>query len=71
VAGSIGYAAGGYTIVNRVPNNDTVSSLGFGFSLGLPISHAVGVKLYYIGGRTQVSTGQDSDTFAAAISVMW
>ena len=71
VAGSVGYAGGGRTSVNGVSNNDKASGLGFGFSLGLPISRAVGVKLFYIGNRTQVGTGQDSDTFAAAISVMW
>ena len=52
-------------------NHDNESSLGFGFSVGLPISHDVGVKLYYLGARTEVHTGQDWDTFAAAISVMW
>jgi hypothetical protein len=71
VAGSLGYAGGGTTTVNGVSNNDNESNVGFGFSVGLPISHTVGVKLYYIGGRTEASTGQDSDTFAAAFSVMW
>lgn len=71
VAGSLGYAGAGATSVNGVSNNDSQSNLGFGFSVGIPISHAVGVKLYYIGGRTEVHTGQDADTFAAAISVMW
>ena len=71
VAGSFGYAGGGTTSVNGVSKNDSESNLGFGFSLGLPLSRNVGVKLYYIGSRTQTSTGQDADTFAAAISVMW
>jgi hypothetical protein len=71
VAGSFGYAGGGTTIVNGVSNNDSESSIGFGFSVGLPISRAVGVKLYYLGARTETSTGQNSDTFAAALSVMW
>jgi hypothetical protein len=71
VAGSAGYSTGGITTVNGVPNNDTQSNLGFGFSLGLPISRAVGVKLAYVGARTQVGSGMDSDTFLCALSVMW
>lgn len=71
VAGSFGYAGGGTTSVNGVSNNDSQSSIGWGFSVGLPLSHAVGVKLYYLGNQTEVHTGQDSNTFAAAISVMW
>jgi Putative MetA-pathway of phenol degradation len=70
-AGSIGYAGGGTTTVNGVSNDDNESNLAFGFSVGLPISRAVGVKLYYIGSRTQTDTGQDTDTFAGAISVMF
>ncbi|MGO8838005.1 MAG: transporter [Limisphaerales bacterium] len=71
VAGSFGYSGGGNATINGVSKNDSESSVGFGFSVGLPISRAVGVKLYYIGTRSEVHTGQDSDTFAAAISVMW
>lgn len=71
VAGSFGYAGGGTTSVNGVSNQNNESNLGFGFSIGLPLSRDVGVKLYYIGSRTQTSTGQDADTFAAALSVMW
>jgi hypothetical protein len=71
VAGSFGYAGGGTTSVNGVSNHDNESNIGWGFSVGLPLSHAVGVKLYYIGTRTETNTGQNTDTFAAAISVMW
>ncbi len=70
-AGSIGYAGGGTTSVNGRTNNNDQSSIGFGFSVGLPISHTVGVKLYYLGSRTQVGTGVDSDTYAIALSVMF
>jgi hypothetical protein len=34
-------------------------------------SRAVGVKVGYIGTRTEVSTGMNTDSFIAAISVMW
>lgn len=70
-AASVGYAGGGTTTVNGASNDDRQSNLGFGFSVGLPLSRAVGVKLYYLGGRTEVHTGQNSDTFACALSAMW
>ena len=71
LAASVGYAAGGVTSVNGVSSDNNQSSIGWGFSVGLPISRAVGVKFGYTGTRTQVGTGMDSDTFACAISVMW
>ena len=71
VATSVGYAGGGVTTVNGVSNDNNQSSIGWGVSLGLPISRAVGVKFGYIGTRTQVGTGQDTDTFVCAVSVMW
>jgi hypothetical protein len=71
VAGSFGYSGGGNTSINGVSKNDDESNLGFGFSVGLPLSRNIGVKLYYIGTRTQTNTGQDTDTYATALSVMW
>ena len=70
-ATSFGYAGGGETFVNGVASKNSQENLGWGFSVGLPLSRVVGVKLAYIGTRTEVGTGFDSDTFAAAISVMW
>ena len=71
VSGSFGYAGGGTTTVNGNSNDNNQSNLGWGFALGLPINRAVGVKVGYIGTRTEVSTGMNTDTFLAAISVMW
>jgi hypothetical protein len=71
VSGSFGYAGGGTTTVNGISSNNDQSNIGWGLALGLPISRAVGVKFGYIGTRTQVGTGMDTDTFACAISVMW
>jgi hypothetical protein len=71
LASSMGYAGGGVTTVNGVSSDNNQSSVGWGISLGLPISRAVGVKFGYIGTRTQVGTGMDTDTFACAISVMF
>jgi hypothetical protein len=71
LSGSAGYAGGGETSVNEVPNENAQSNVGFGVGLGVPISRAVGLKFEYIGTRTQVRTGLDSDTFFCALSVMW
>lgn len=70
-AGSFGYNGGGLTTVNGVSSDNAQSNLGWGFSVGLPLSRAVGMKFGYIGTRTQVGTGMDSDTFISAVSVMW
>ena len=66
---SLAYGGGGDTSVNGASSHNTQENLGWGFSVGLPITRAVGVKFAYIGTRTQVGTGLDSDTFAAALSV--
>lgn len=71
LATSIGYGGGGETAVNSASNDNRQSNLGWGVSLGLPITRAIGVKLAYIGTRTQVRTGLDSDTFLCAFSVAW
>ena len=71
LAGSVGYGGGGVTTVNGVPNDNRQSNLGFGLGLGLPITRALGVKIAYIGTRTEARTGLDSDTFTCAVSVMF
>ena len=71
LSGSFGYAGGGTTTVNGVSSNNNQSNIGWGLGLGIPISRAVGMKFDYIGTRTQVGTGLDSDTFICAISVMF
>ena len=71
LAASLGYGDGGITIVNGIANNDRQNNLGFGLSLGVPITRAIGVKVGYTGTRTHARTGNDVDTFACAISMMW
>ena len=71
LSGSVGYAGGGTTTVNGVPSDNNQSNIGLGLALGLPITRAVGVKFAYIGTRTEVATGLNSDTFICAVSVMW
>ena len=71
VSGSFGYAGGGTTTVNGASNNNDQNNIGWGLALGIPINRAVGVKLAYIGTRTEAQTGLDSDTFTCALSVMF
>jgi hypothetical protein len=71
LAGSVGYSGGGVTAVNGDSSDNSQSNIGFGVGLGIPITRAVGVKIAYIGTRTQVQTGLDSDTFTCAVSVMF
>ena len=71
LAGSVGYLGGGVTAVDGVSSDNSQSNVGWGFSIGIPITRALGLKFAYIGTRTQVGTGLDSDTFAIALSVAW
>ena len=71
VAGSFGFGGGGETAVNGVSSGNSQSNLGWGLAVGVPVNHSVGMKFGYVGTRTQVGTGMDTDTFVAAISVMW
>ncbi len=68
---SFGYDGGGDITINGVSSNTTQENIGWGVGLGLPISRAVGLKFQYIGTRTQVGTGLDSDTFICALEVMF
>ncbi len=70
-AGSFGYAYGGESSVNGGDKNDLKENLGWGLSFGFPITRQIGAKIFYIGIRTQEPTGQDSDTFATALSYFW
>lgn len=71
VSGSAGYGYGGESSVNGVEKGDKKGNLVWAFSLGYPLNRSVGFKLAYISTRTQESTGFDSDTVAAAFTVLW
>ena len=71
VSGSAGYAGGGTTMVNGVTSRNNQEYIGWGVALGVPVNRAVGLKFAYIGTRTEVATGLNSDTILCAVSVMW
>lgn len=68
---SVGYGIGGETVVDGRRSDNEMDSLGWGISLGVPITRSLGVKFGYTGIRTHASTGMDSNTFSCALSYMW
>jgi hypothetical protein len=71
ISASTGYGYGGTSTINGKSTDDRKGNFGWGLSLGVPISRAAGFKLGYIGTRTDQDTGADTETFIAALSVMW
>lgn len=68
---SVGFDYGGETSINGEDKDDTNHNIGWGLSLGCPLSRKAGIKLAYIGTRTQKSTGLNSDTIAASFSLVF
>lgn len=66
-----GYGYGGKSTVNGAEKNDRKENLGWAVSLGFPITRQLGVKVGYLGTRTQKSIGQDTDSIAAGFLVFW
>jgi hypothetical protein len=66
-----GYFYGGESTVNGTEENDKRKSLAWALSLGYPVARRLGVKVAYLGNRTQRSIGQDSDSIALAFSFFW
>lgn len=71
VGGGVAYGIGGESTLNGAAKNDRKGNLVAGVSLGIPISKKVGIKLTYIGFRTQENVGGNTDNVAAALSVLW
>lgn len=68
---SAGYDYGGRSTVDGTKRDDRKQNLYWALSFGFPIARQLGVKLAYIGGRTQEDTGIDADTFTIGISAFW
>jgi len=68
---SAGYDYGGRSTVDGEEKDDRKQNIGWALSVGLPLSRHCGVKLAYIGTRTQESTGVDSDSFVVGLSAFW
>ena len=70
-AAGAGFGYGGQSTVNGENKNDRRENLGWTFSFGYPITPQLGVKVGYLGIRSQKSIGQDSDSIAVAFSFFW
>jgi hypothetical protein len=66
-----GYGYGGESTVDGVEKHDRKGNLVWALSFGYPITKHWGVKVAYIGTRTQESVGLDSDTIAVSSSIFW
>ncbi len=71
LATGLAYGDGASATVNGIPKHDTRRNLAFGASVGLPIDRQTGIKIGYIGFRTQENIGTDLDNFIFALSRMW
>jgi Putative MetA-pathway of phenol degradation len=71
VSTSAGYDHGGRSTVDGTKKDDRMQNLAWALSFGFPVSRHFGVKVAYIGTRTQESTGLDSDTFVTGVSAFW
>lgn len=71
VGASAGYDYGGENTINGIDKDDKKQNIAWAFSFTYPISRYSGIKVAYIGTRTQESTGLDSDTLAASLSYLW
>jgi len=68
---SLGYDYGGEKTINGIDKDDKQQNIAWKFSFAYPINRASGVKVSYIGTRTEESTGFDSETLAASLSLAW
>jgi hypothetical protein len=68
---SVGYGYGGESTIDQVSANDVKGNVGFGLSVGIPVSRNFGFKVSYIGLRTREDTGSDNDTLTIGCSFQW
>ncbi|MEN8132157.1 MAG: transporter [Pseudomonadota bacterium] len=68
---SFGYDYGGETTVNGIDKDDQQQDIAWAFSFAFPLSPHAGIKVAYVGARTQESVGLDSDSLLASLSVLW
>ena len=68
---SAGYDYGGENRLNGIDKDDNQQNIGWKLSYAHPINRSLGLKLTYLGTRTQESTGADTDTLAVSMSFVW
>ena len=68
---SVGYNYGGRSTLEREKKDDRKQNALWALSFGFPVNPYLGVKVAYIGTRTQESTGSDSESFIIALNSFW
>jgi hypothetical protein len=70
-AGGLAYGSGQNSTVDGVRKDDQKKNIVFGCSAGYSITRHFGVKIGYLGTRSQADTGIDFDSFIAGTSFFW
>ncbi len=66
-----GYGVGGESTISGVRKDDLRESVAWLLTFAYPFNRQWGVTFSYLGHRTLTDVGGNSDTLAAAISVLW
>jgi len=70
-AAGAGYGYGGQSTLNGEEKNDRRGNLAGALGFGFPITRRLGVKVAYLGTRTQEAVGQDNDSIVVSFAVLW
>jgi hypothetical protein len=71
LSAGVGYDYGGEHTVDNIDKNDRMQDIGWALTYAHPLNRQSGIKIKYVGTRTQESTGTDSDTVLATVSYAW
>ena len=71
LSAGVGYDYGGEHSVDNVDKNDRMQDVGWALTYAHPLNRQSGIKINYVGTRTQESTGSDLDTVLATLSFAW
>jgi hypothetical protein len=71
VGAGVGYGYGGESRINGVNKDDKKQDIAWAIRFAYPFNRYSGVNISYIGNRTLESTGSDSDTLTAGLSISW
>jgi hypothetical protein len=65
------YGNGAESTIDGIEQDDRIDRWLLSLSVGVPINRRQGLKFSYIRGETTVDTGNDSNRFLLAYSIMW
>ncbi|MBW4934137.1 transporter [Marinobacter sp. F4206] len=68
---SLGYNYGGESRINGVDQDDVRQNVGWKLSYAHPVTPASGLKVSYVGSRTEEETGFDAETLVVDLSFAW